>query len=304
MSTTIRQNQNDAEGGQTGIYGGTSLFAALNNYASVVQGDTMVAIIAAAYGYAGFYPGTSPSFSNVHDASGNSWSQVPGAFIRQLDGNGVGYIFDVWIAKNVAACSNAYPAYEFDFDISEPAYGVGVALYNFVGGVDVLAAGHTGGTLSGSSFSGPSLAAGNKSAVFLAMCGHQMHWPTPASPWSNDTDVDNFTNHVAGGEVGHYVGSGTQQPVFNASVNDNFSNVIAMTAVAVSDGSTIAAHDGSGEPFTRNECEPQDSRTIQFTADWPGTQFLQVQYHIGDEVLMTASNAKWHVDAGRAVYVY
>ncbi len=75
--------------------------------------------------------------------------------------------------------------------------------------------------------------------------------------------IGNYTTRCWA-EVGHYVGSGTKQPVFDANVNDfGISNVIAMTAVAVSDGTTVS----SGEPFTRDDCEPGDGLTVRFLRD-------------------------------------
>ena len=111
----------------------------------------------------------------------------------------------------------------------------------------------------------------------------------PAS-WSDDTDVANFGHQVCA-TFGHSLGSGTQQPAFGIYQNEN--ELAAITGVAVSDGSTVS----SGEPFTRNDCEPGDGITVRFLRDC-------FEGLAGDVKKLSASVARERVAKGDAEFLY
>jgi len=286
MATQIRQFQSDASYASQN-YSTTNLFASFNGFASIPQGDTLVAFIAARTSDI-----SAAHVVDVMDNCGNSWDQVPGAAVT-ITANGQTVMLDVWIAKNVAGCGNALPAFILSFALDETTDALGAAVFDFVGAVNAASAGGVSSATPPASLSGPSLVAGNLSAAFLAMAIANANYGVPPvipASWSDDTDVANFGHQVCA-TFGHYLGSGTQQPAFGIYQNEN--ELAAITGVAISDGTTVS----SGEPFTRDDCEPGDGITVRFLRDC-------FEGQAGDVKKLSASVARERVVKGDAEFVY
>jgi hypothetical protein len=259
MSIQIRQFQSDAQTNQD-FYDLESYFWSGNGYAAVDAGDTLVALVV--------MEGFDVHITSFTDDAGNTWEQVPGAYIS-VDDLTFAHTLDVWIAKNAASTASApfghalHVHFEMDQNVTN---GMGIGLYNIVGPADVVAVGNISGNGAPTTRSGPSLAAGNRASVYLAISNgvfDQVAAPDGIeSPWSDDTDAGNFQNRAAS-TVASLVSTGTQQPIFNATAHPT--RMFAIVAVALSN---------EASPDTQSTVFLGSVRVVDGAPNGPSNPFL------------------------------
>jgi hypothetical protein len=182
-------------------------------------GDTLVVVIGTDNG--------NNEVTSVTDGKGNTYQQLPGAFVQSNSngGSGNGYIMDVWYADNIVAATGT--GLFVTVNTSGTASHVAASIFDVVGikGGTKTAANRVDSSAT-SPLLGPSLNGGSSALYITAYMGFNTGSGNTAvgSPWSvgtggsgNNVDLplDGFEN--VNYAIAYLVGSGSQQASWTQS---------------------------------------------------------------------------------------